>query len=198
MKKERKKNKITTPEMDLSIIKENDLENTATFTDLMSRKERKKHKKEKDINLEENTKNEDSMEFETEELSSQIAENKTVEISEEDIKAIANADINEDIDEETIYEEKEPKEFKNIFNTVFISLILIVLIGLYVYAITYTKILEKDLYLKIDGFALIFLVFNYCLMTISRKKVAIFFTIINYLTVVGIIALNTLIYLKIF
>ena len=105
MKKERKKNKITTPEMDLSIIKENDLENTATFTDLMSRKERKKHKKEKDINLEENTKNEDSMEFETEELSSQIAENKTVEISEEDIKAIANADINEDIDEETIYEE---------------------------------------------------------------------------------------------
>ena len=87
---------------------------------------------------------------------------------------------------------------KNIFNTVCTSLILIVLIGLYVYAITYTKILEKDLYLKIDGFALIFLVFNYCLMTISRKKVAIFFTIINYLTVVGIIALNTLIYLKIF
>ena len=202
MKKDRKKNKLIEEEkIDISILKSNDLEDTATFTDLMTRKERKKHKKDKDIELtkEIEPKNvEDSMEFETEDLASQIAENKTVEISDEEIKEIVNTDLDKTKDEiEDDFEDEVKKENKNIFNTTFISIIIIALISLFVYAIIYTKILEKDLYLKIDGIALIYLVFNYCLMTITRKKAALFFTIINYLTIAAIIAFNSLIFFKI-
>ena len=199
MKKDRKKNKIATEEVDLSIIKENDLEDTASFTDLMSRKERKKHKKEKDDFTEEFEvkKLEDSMDFETEDLASQIAENKTVEMSEEDVKEIMNADLNKDEEDEDITEAdiKEEKEHKNIFNTVLISLVIISFIGIFVYAIINTKYLEKDLYLMIDGGLLILLVFNYCLMTIVKKPT--FFTVLNYLLIVGTIAFNSLIYFKI-
>ena len=199
MKKDRKKSKMIEEEVDLSIIKKNDLEDTASFTDLMSRKERKKHKKEKEDLTEEFEvkKLEDSMEFETEDLASQIAENKTVEITEDEVKELMNADLSKEEELEDINDSdfKEKKEHKNIFNTVLISLVIIVFIGLFVYAIINTKYLEKDLYLIIDGALLILLVFNYCLMTIVKKPT--FFTILNYLLIVGTIAFNTLIYFKI-
>ncbi|MBR3523409.1 MAG: hypothetical protein IKN87_01840 [Bacilli bacterium] len=199
MKKDRKKSKMIEEEVDLSIIKKNDLEDTASFTDLMSRKERKKHKKEKEDLTEEFEvkKLEDSMEFETEDLASQIAENKTVEITEDEVKELMNADLSKEDELEDINDSdfKEEKEHKNIFNTVLISLVIIVFIGLFVYAIINTKYLEKDLYLIIDGALLILLVFNYCLMTIVKKPT--FFTILNYLLIVGTIAFNTLIYFKI-
>ena len=198
MKKDRKKSKMIEEEVDLSIIKKNDLEDTASFTDLMSRKERKKHKKEKEDLTEEFEvkKLEDSMEFETEDLASQIAENKTVEITEDEVKELMNADLSKEDELEDINDSdfKEEKEHKNIFNTVLISLVIIVFIGLFVYAIINTKYLEKDLYLLIDGALLILLVFNYCLMTIVKKPT--FFTILNYLLIVGTIAFNTLIYFK--
>ena len=151
MKKDRKKSKMIEEEVDLSIIKKNDLEDTASFTDLMSRKERKKHKKEKEDLTEEFEvkKLEDSMEFETEDLASQIAENKTVEITEDEVKELMNADLSKEDELEDINDSdfKEEKEHKNIFNTVLISLVIIVFIGLFVYAIINTKYLEKDLYL---------------------------------------------------
>ena len=199
MKKDRKKNKMIEEEVDLSIIKKNDLEDTASFTDLMSRKERKKHKKEKEDLTEEFEvkKLEDSMEFETEDLASQIAENKTVEITEDEVKELMNADLSKEDELEDINNSdfKEEKEHKNIFNTVLISLVIIAFIGLFVYAIINTKYLEKDLYLIIDGGLLVLLVFNYCLMTIVKKP--LFFTILNYLLILGTIAFNTLIYFKI-
>ena len=196
MKKDRKKNKLVEEDMDLSIIKESDLDDTASFTDLMSRKERKKHKKDKDITMDlkeinDNKENED-VDFETEELATQIAENKTIEISEEDVKKIAveNDDYEDDLD----YEEKESK---NIFNTIFISLLIMMSIIAFVYAIIYTNFLDKKLYLIINGSCLVLAVFNYCLMTITSKKAAKFFTVMNYLIILAAISFNLLIYFKI-
>lgn len=193
MKKDKKKNKVEEENVDLSIIKENDLDKTATFTDLLSRKERKQHKKNKDLD---DQLLDNSIEFKTEELSSQIAENKTVELTEKERKKIiAEAKLEEEPKEEII--EKPIKEHNNIFNTILISLFIITFIGLFVYTIIYTDFLSKELYLLIDGALLMLLVFNYCLMTISKKNACIFFTIINYLTILGIISFNSLIYFKI-
>ena len=195
MKKDKKKNNVIKDNVDLSIIKENDLDKTATFTDLLSRKERKQHKREKNYDVI-NDNEDNSIEFKTEELSSQIAENKTVEITEKERKKIiTEAKLEEPVKEDVI--EKPVKEHHNILNTIFISLIIMIFIGLFVYAIIYTDSLSKDLYLLIDGISLMILIFNYCLMTISKRKAAIFFTIINYLIIIGIITFNILIYFKI-
>ena len=196
MKKSKKKNEEIEA-VDLSLIKESDLDNTATFTDLLSRKERKQRKKDKDIELKEIDDNisDNSAEFKTEELSSQISENKTVEITEEEKQEIINnAKL---VEEDNEVFEEEPKKHNNIFNTVFISLIIIAFIGLFVYAILYTSFIDEDLYLIINGGLLVLLVFNYCLMTITSNKASIFFASISYLLIVATIVVNSLIYFKI-
>jgi len=197
MRKSKKKN-IEEEAVDLSLIKDNDLDKTATFTDLLSRKERKQRKKDKDIDLKEmdDTGSDNSDEFKTEELSSQISESKTVEITEEEKEEIIkNANLVEE-DEEEVFEEKE-KKHHHVFNTVFISLIIMAFIGLFVYAILYTSFIDEDLYLIINGGLLVLLVFNYCLMTITSNRASTFFTIINYLLIIATIAANLLIYFKI-
>ena len=196
MKKSKKKNEEIEA-VDLSLIKESDLDNTATFTDLLSRKERKQRQKDKDIELKEidDTISDNSAEFKTEELSSQISENKTVEITEEEKQEIINnAKL---VEEDNEVFEEEPKKHNNIFNTVFISLIIIAFIGLFVYAILYTSFIDEDLYLIINGGLLVLLVFNYCLMTITSNKASIFFASISYLLIVATIVVNSLIYFKI-
>jgi len=80
-------------DLDLSLIKENDLDKTAAFEDLMTRAERKKY-------LEEKRKLEDkTVEFQTEDLMEHISEEKKVE---EKIEA----------KEETIVEENKDKNNK--------------------------------------------------------------------------------------
>ena len=163
----------------------------------LSRKERKQRKKDQDDELKEieDTVSDNSAEFKTEELSSQISESKTVEITEEEKAEIINN--TKLVDEEEEVFEEESKKHHNIFNTVFISLIIMAFIGLFVYAILYTSFIDEDLYLIINGGLLVLLVFNYCLMTITSKKASIFFTVINYLLIVTTIVVNCLIYFKI-
>jgi ABC-type multidrug transport system fused ATPase/permease subunit len=185
--------------VDLSLIKENDLDKTATFTDLLSRKERKQHKKNKDVDLKEIEDNieDNSIEFKTEELSSQISESKTVEITEEEKQEIIKEAKLVDEDNEEDFVDVVYKKHNNIFNTIFISLLVMASIAAFVYAIIYTNFLEDDLYLLINGISLVVLVFNYCLMTINSNKAGIFFAIMNYLLIVAAITFNSLIFFKI-
>ena len=185
--------------VDLSLIKESDLDKTATFTDLLSRKERKQHKKNKDVDLKEIEDNveDNSIEFKTEELSSQISESKTVEITEEEKQEIIKEAKLVDEDNEEDFVDIVYKKHNNIFNTIFISLLVMASIAAFVYAIIYTNFLEDDLYLLINGISLVVLVFNYCLMTINSNKAAIFFAIMNYLLIVAAITFNSLIFFEI-
>lgn len=201
----KKKNKINEEELDLdlSIIKENDLDDTASFTDLMSHKEKKERKKIKRENLENNLDDlvlkdndvEDTNEFKTDELSSQIGENKIVETDDTDeINNLENTNLQED---NIVKDVKEPKERTNITNTIFISFGIIGSLAYFIYSILYTELQNNKNYLLINGISIVILIFNYCLMTISGKKLALFLAILNYLIIVGFITFNALIYLKI-
>lgn len=207
MKKKKNKKEDLFEELDLSDIKENDLDDTASFTDLMSHKEKKAHKKLKKENenivedeiekLEENNEDED-IEFKTDDISSQISENKTIDLSDVvDNKEYDNEDteyIFENIEEEK--EEIVEKENTNIANTIFISMGIIGTLVYYIYSILYTNLQNNKNYLLINGIAIVLLIFNYCLMTISNKKTAKFLTILNYLIIISYITFNILIYLK--
>lgn len=211
-KKNNKNEELINEELDLSDIKENDLDDTASFTDLMSHKEKKAHKKlKREKSAEEYDEVEDiidisdekTIDFKTEEISSQISENKTIDLKDvvKDNKQDNNEE-NEYIFEENEYtfEENEDmiaNENTNITNTVFISMGIIGALVYYIYSILYTNLQNNKNYLLANGIAIVILIFNYCLMTISSKKTAKTLTVLNYLIILAYIAFNLLIYLKI-
>lgn len=212
--------------IDLSLIKENDLDKTSTFTDLMSRSERKKYLKEKEI--EDNT-----MDFQTEEIALQVAEEKRITNFEEEVKKTEKENLKKQNEinakkksnkekkkslkeQEEEFEEElsktkelfaltnninlfkdENKHNGNIINIVIQSLFIITMLTYYILSIVFTEFQDNQLYLLINGISTLVAVLIYCIISISKNKLVKIFSVFNYLIIIGFIIFNTLIYLDI-
>lgn len=203
-------------DLDLSLIKENDLDKTAAFTDLMSRSERKKYRMEK--NNEEAT-----VEFKTDDLVMQVADEKKVEdlkLKKELTKDLKNEKKEkkkmkksiEEIEEENLEKELsktqklleltsnmnlyDSNKNSSLISAIFLSIIILILLGSYVFSILSASIIN-EVYLLINGVALLSIVLLYCVIMISTKRFSKIITVIDYIFIILFVIFNLLIYLGI-
>jgi len=188
--------------IDLSDIKENDLDKTSTFTDLMTRTERKNRKKEKmEENILETSNNdiEDMLEERkkstkdlTIDLEKAKKEYKREIKKEEELGKTQILELTRQMKfnfEETKKENSENK--KNgvtLLNTIGIANLLC--IGYYIYLLTFTNYQDSESNYLITGGLIILLVFLFGLSVVTNKGASKFFKILNILAILGFIAFN--------
>lgn len=200
--------------IDLSDIKENDLDKTSSFTDLMSRGERKMRKKqliEEDINNTIDTNNNDiedvidekkkstkdltlDLEKAKDEYKKQIKENS----KEEDLGKTQILELTRQMKfnfEETKKENNERKK-NGISILNIIGEVNLLCIGYYIYLLVFTNYQDNELNYLITGGIIVLLVLLFGLSVITNKKLSKFFNILNILTIITFIAFNiyTLLY----
>lgn len=183
--------------IDLSIIKDNDLDKTGTFTDLMSRKEKKERLKEIEIEKE-NLKDD---------LESMIDEKKrsTKDLSKDLEKA--NMEYNkekEDIEKTQIleltrqmkfnFEEKKNENSKSknkwVSKLNIIGEINLLCILYYIYLLVFTNYQDNPKNYSIGGLLVVSLVLIFGLSVVTSKKISTFFNILNILIIFLFIAFN--------
>lgn len=190
--------------IDLSDIKEDDLDKTASFTELMSRSERKKRNEEKKIQQ----KNQDENFFENYSLENNELENvSNLESNEEylnkneqyvtlmnenGLNKIEN-EANNNLENDFIFEEKK-KYGSGLIITM--GLFFIMCIIIYIYNILYTSSLDKQRYLYINSLGLGLIGFLFGISIISGRKFSKFLSILNYLLSITYILFNILLLLK--
>lgn len=187
--------------IDLSDIKENDLDKTSSFTDLMTKKEKKT--REKYIN-------------DFDDIEDMISEKKksTKDLTE-DIKKIKKELITKDEDKEENFgktqileltrqmkfnfeetkEENNNKKKKGISVLNIIGEINLFCIGYYIYLLVFTSYQDNQKAYLITGSIIVLLVLLFGLSVITRKKISKIFNILNILTIIGFISFNAYILL---
>ena len=205
--------------IDLSDIKDDDLDKTGSFTDLMSRAEKKEHERKK---LEEETRelkeilmnDEEKKELrkkKKKEKRKKKEENNEIEniepIKEEKIENHLNRtqkflDLTNEIKlsmlnnvEENI-NVKEEKKFK-IGNIVITDFLIIASLAYYIYTIIFTNIEISQLYLLIGGSIILSMIFLFCLSIISKRILSKVLSILIYLIFIGYILFNLILVLGI-
>jgi len=189
--------------IDLSDIKENDLDKTSSFTDLMTKKEKRSREKTKDSfeDIEEmisekkkNTKDltEDLEKAKTEYKKEFINQKKEVEDNEENIGKTQILELTrqmkfnfEEKKEENIKRKKKGMSVLNV-----IGEINLLCIGYYIYLLVFTNYQEKQQNYLINGSIIVLLVFLFGLSVITGKKTSKIFNILNILAIIGFIAFN--------
>lgn len=182
-----KKNKI-----DLSDIKEEELDKTSSFTDLMSRRERKNYLKEKE--------NIDSIEKIINEKKNDVKE--ILKEEKEKTKKVKNSEKAKDND--TILELTRSMKFnfdevkeennntkKKVFSKLnIIGEINLLCIGYYIYLLTFTNYQDvKDNYI-LNGGLIVLLVLLFGMSVVTSKKIRKVFMFINLITIIAFIAFN--------
>ena len=175
--------------IDLSDIKENDLDKTSTFKDLMSRSERKKREEEKlqeennDIvnMLEEKKKSTKDLTKDLEKIKEKDEELASTQILE--LTRQMKFNINENIKEE------RKKGYNYITYTGIFNLIAL---AYFIYALLFTNYLDNEIFLVINGgiILLMFLIFDISILT--SKKTNKVLSIFNFLILIGYVAFNLL------
>lgn len=188
-----KKNKI-----DLSDIKEVELDKTSSFTDLMSRRERKNYLKEKE--------NIDSIEKIINEKKNDVKE--ILKEEKEKTKKVKNSEKAKDND--TILELTRSMKFnfdevkeennntkKKVFSKLnIIGEINLLCIGYYIYLLTFTNYQDvKDNYI-LNGGLIVLLVLLFGMSVVTNKKIRKVFMFINLITIIAFIAFNAFTILK--
>lgn len=198
---------MNTKKIDLTGIKDNDLEKTSSFTDLMSRAERKQRKIEK--NKEEKTKtnpNETDIEEMVEEkrrstkdLTLDLEKIKTKK-AEEDKKEIID-DILEktqvleltrkmkynfdEIKEENIKKSKNGVSTLNV-----IGIANLICIGYYIILLVFTSYQDSSKTYITTGSVIVLMVLLFGLSVVTKKKTSNFFKVLNMIAILGFIAYN--------
>ena len=213
-----KKKKDNERYIDLSLIKDDDLDKTGSFTDLMSRaelkererkkeeseelketlinnnekKEKKKKKKEKVIFKEEKRLEKKALKEVRKEI-----DNNTIE-EDDDLKDLSKTkkllDLTNEIKLSMLNNvddniKQEKKKFK-IGNLVFMDLLIIISLAYYIYSILFTNVQSNQLYLLIGGIIILTMIILFCISFVTSKAISKFFSIINYLVFASFVAFN--------
>ena len=203
--------------IDLSDIKDDDLDKTGSFTDLMSRSELKKHNRKKEEQTQElkeilNIDNDEKLDKKKKkkilkeekklekkaikEIKEEI-ENNTIE-EDDDLKNLSKTqkllDLTNEIKlsmlnnvDENIKDEK--KKFK-IGNLIFMDILIIISLAYYIYSILFTNVQKNQLYILIGGVIILLMIMLFCISAVTGKKVSTFFSVINYLVFISFILFN--------
>ena len=185
--------------IDLSDIKTNDLDETSSFTDLMTRKERINRYESNDIDdmINEKRKN-------TKELTKELEKAKEEYNKEIQNKKTKKKQILEDtLGKTQILEltrtmkfnfEEVKKENKNQKNGItflnIIGVLNLLCIGFYIYILTFTNYQDNQNNYLIVGSIIVLLVLLFGISVISNKKIRKLFNILNLLTIIAFIAFN--------
>ena len=203
--------------IDLSDIKDDDLDKTGSFTDLMSRSELKKHNRKKEeqtqelkeiLNIDDDEKldkkkkkkilkEEKKLEKKAIKEIKEEIENDTIE-EDDDLKNLSKTqkllDLTNEIKlsmlnnvDENIKDEK--KKFK-IGNLIFMDILIIISLAYYIYSILFTNVQKNQLYILIGGVIILLMIMLFCISAVTGKKVSTFFSIINYLVFISFILFN--------
>lgn len=189
--------------IDLSDIKENDLDKTSSFTDLMTRKEKKSREKVKDSfdDIEEMISEKKKS---TKDLTVDLEEAKKEYKKEFIDDAYKPEDKEENIGKTQIleltrqmkfnFEEKKEENNKNkkkgmsVLNI--IGEINLLCIGYYIYLLVFTNYQEKQQNYLINGSIIVLLVLLFGLSVITGKKTSKVFNVLNILAIIGFITFN--------
>ena len=189
--------------IDLSDIKENDLDKTSSFTDLMSRSERRKREiknEEKFLDsnnndiedmVQEKKKSTKDLTIELEkaknEYKNQINDQKEEELGKTQILELTRQmKFNfEETKKENNEKKKNGVSFLNI-----IGIVNLLCIGYYIYLLTLTNYQDKQINYLITGGIIVLLVLLFGLSVITPKKVSKFFNILNILAILSFISFN--------
>lgn len=186
--------------IDLSDIKENDLEKTSSFTDLMSRSERRKRQLEKIENRVTDFDIEDMVEEKkksTKDLTIDLEKAK-YEISEKE--ELSNTQILELSRQMKFnFEETKKENTLNKKNSVtllnLIGITNLLCIGYYIYLLTFTNYQDNESNYLITGGIIVLLVFLFGLSVVTNKRTSKFFKILNILAILCFITFNVYIFL---
>lgn len=200
--------------IDLSDIKDDDLDKTASFTDLMSRSEKKererlreeektrelkellmpddnlekkkKRKKRKDLEIESNNETNENVAKEINEVNTDNLSKtqKFIDFTRE-IQASMLNNVDNNLDIDLV------KKKKNGFASVMIiDFCIIVSLIFYIYSILFTDIQSNQLYLLVGGGFILLMITLFCLSIISNRILYKIFSVLNYLTFAGYILFN--------
>ena len=186
--------------LDLSDIKENDLDKTSTFTDLMTRSERKARKTEKEDFLKSN--NNDIVDMVEErkkstkdltiDLEKAKKEYKREIKKEEELGKTQILELTRQMKfnfEETKKENSENKKNRaTLLNIIGITNLLC--IGYYIYLLVFTNYQDSQTNYLITGGLIVLLVLLFGLSVVTNKGTSKFFKILNILAIIGFIAFN--------
>lgn len=188
--------------IDLSDIKENDLEKTSSFTDLMSRSERKRRNIEKQENvsktidndiedmIEERKRSTKDLTIELEKISKNEKEEKLENTQILELTRQMKFNVQENVKEER----------KKGYNYItFIGIFILIALAYFIYSLLFTSYLDNEKFLLINSgiILLMFLLFGITILT--TKKNNKFLSFLNFLILIVYIifnALNILGYLK--
>lgn len=186
--------------IDLSDIKEDELDKTSTFTDLMSRSQRRAHEKEKrkrrteleDENtiLNSNDDNEtitleDNIYSDTNVINNTITD--TIEFKKEEID---NSNIEKEDENEETYKKNK------IGFSILTGLFTLGGIGYYIYLTLYTNLLLRRKFFISESLILVCIILLFCINSISKKKIYKISSVFIYIFIVLFIILNILIKFK--
>lgn len=183
--------------IDLSGIKESELEKTSSFTDIMTRSERKR--KDKLINEVKDTNNDDIEDMveekkkETRDLTIELEKFKEeYKEQEEKIQNTQTLDITrqmkfnfEETKKENINKKKKGISILNIIGEVNL-----LCIGYYIYLLVFTNYQNSKKIYMLNGSIIVLLVLLFGLSVVTNKKVSKFFNILNILAIISFIIFN--------
>jgi len=192
--------------IDLSDIKNNDLDETASFTDLMTRKERLNRKKEhidsNDIDdmINEKRKNTEELTKELEKAKKEFNE----EIKVEKIVKRKKEDIEENLGKTQIleftramkfnFEEKKEENSKKRKHGIsplnIVGELNLFCIGYYIYLLAFTNYQDIEIRYMLNGGIIVLMVLLFGLSVVTPKKISKFFYILNILTIILFIIYN--------
>lgn len=204
--------------IDLSDIKDDDTDKTASFTDLMSRAEkleRKKRKQQEELEREKKKEediislmNDNDLSFlskkEQKKLMKKKKNNKKEITFEEEFNKQQAKKEKEDTLEKTgileltrqmkfNIEENIKEEKKKGYNYITdIGVFILIALGYFIYALLFTDYLENKFFLLIDGCIILFMFILFGITILTTKKNNKFLAIFNFLVLLGFITFNVL------
>ncbi len=194
-------------DIDVSVLKDNDLDNTASFIDLMSRSQRRNReieKKQKQEELKNILFKEDSKKVKNEkkDLKRKEALNKIARSGVEYQKFnLENTTRFDDIKESVLenVEDNINKESNKygIGNILVTGILIILSLGYFIYSILFTNIQVEDTNLLIDGGIILGMIMVFCISIVCGKILYKVLSVLNYLLFIGYIIFNILVILKI-
>ena len=181
--------------IDLSSIKKNDLEETSSFTDLMTKKELKKRKAERTSSLDiddmvnEKRKNTEDL---TDELK-KVKEKYSKEINEDKLEKTQILELTRQI--KLNFEEKKEENIKKkkygISPLNIVGELNLFCIGYYIYLLAFTNYQDIESRYLLNGSIIILLTLLFGLSVVTRGKISKFFHILNIILIFVFIFYNT-------
>ena len=192
--------------IDLSDIKDNELDKTASFTDLMSRSERKKRenekkKREKKNNILDNLKIDDDNNIT---INGNIEDVSKVESVEETLSQTKKYEeltqtLSKDVKLSNDNYSDDELDHDNKFGSGLLIvniLFLLAALCMFVYLVIFTVNLNRRKFLYIDASILSGMFFLFGISLISNKKISKFFTFLNIISFICFCIFNSLLYLN--